>query len=181
MLVPVIDLEHRKWSYPASWTNHFEQYKAAGWIEYWSRAWCRVEAMLAAVKPVVNHAARAKLFRGAMGNAIAAGRRPWAVYGTKEQEEGYAPIFLPPLANSHFDKYAPSKGSLTKEEDRDLVVKLEAVARKDVVPIEVGYVGEKKDGKAHGRGTMRYASGRVYEGEYVEDLPILLYCTTPMY
>ena len=152
VLVPVIDHNHREWSYPARWSNHFEQYKAAGWTEYWDRAWCRVEAMLAAVKPVVDHAERATLFRGAMGNAIAAGRRPWALFGTKEQEERKPPIFLPPLANSTFDTYKPSKGSLTKETDRGLIETLEADARKDVVPIEVGYVGEKKDGTKHGKG-----------------------------
>ncbi|MEC7233350.1 MAG: hypothetical protein VXW31_10435, partial [Planctomycetota bacterium] len=168
VLVPVIDHNHREWSYPATWSNHFEQYKAAGWTEYWSRAWCRVEAMLAAVKPVVDHAERATLFRGAMGNAIAAGRRPWALFGTKEQEERRPPLFLPPLANSTFDKYKPSKGRLTKETDRGLIETLEADARKDVVPIEVGYVGEKKDGKAHGRGKKQYDNGDVYEGEWKE-------------
>ena len=151
VLVPVIDHNHREWSIPAAWSNEFEEYKAAGWTEYWGRAWCRVEAMLAAVKPVVDHAERATLFRGAMGNAIAAGRRPWALFGTKEQEELVPPLFLPPLANSTFDKYSP-QGELTKETDRGLIETLEADARKDVVPIEVGYVGEEKDGKPHGRG-----------------------------
>ena len=55
--------------------------------------------------------------------AIAAGRRPMVLFGTKEQEENRTPLFLPPLLNSTFDKYAPEAGALTKEDDRVAVLR----------------------------------------------------------
>ena len=64
------------------WKDYFAQYKAAGWQEYWSRGWCRVEAMLAAVKAV--KAGRAALFGGALRTSLLAGRRPHVLFGTKE-------------------------------------------------------------------------------------------------
>ena len=35
--------------------------------------------------------------------------------------------------------------------------------------VQEGYEGEKRDGKKHGRGTMRYPDGGVYEGEWKDN------------
>ena len=75
--------------------NWFEQYLAEGWKEYWSRGWCRIEAMCAAVKPVDE--GRAELFRGAVKVQLLAGHRPHVLSGTKELEETRPPLFLPRL------------------------------------------------------------------------------------
>ena len=56
MLTPVVDVDHQKWKRPQDQgkviTNWFDEYLAPGWKEYWSRGWCRVEAMLSAACPV---------------------------------------------------------------------------------------------------------------------------------
>ena len=71
MLSPVVDGGHAEWDYPVVWRDYFSEYQAAGWQEYWSRSWCRVEALLAAVQPVADPAARAALFRGSLSAALA--------------------------------------------------------------------------------------------------------------
>ena len=192
MLTPVVDVEHQKWKTPGQQgktvTNWFDQYLAPGWKEYWSRGWCRVEAMLAAVKPVA--AGRAELFRGAMRVHLLGGHRPHVLFGTKELEENRPVIFLPPLLHSMFEQFAPELGALTKEADRVAVRRLTEEARKDVVELVVGWVGEYrgegvgrgkrvladggvqegefKDGQLHGHGKMVLATGNVYEGQWKE-------------
>ena len=164
MLTPVVDVEHQKWAYPeGSVSNWFDQYLAPGWKEYWSRGWCRVEAMLAAVKPVA--AGRAELFRGAMRVHLLGGHRPHVLFGTKELERNAPVIFLPPLLHSMFEQFAPDKGALTKEDDRVAVQRLTVEARKDVVELVVGWVGEYR-GEGVGRGKYVHADGAVLEGEF---------------
>ena len=96
MLTPVVDVDHKQWKLPQEQgktvSNWFDEYLAPGWKEYWSQGWCRVEAMLAAVKPVA--AGRAELFRGAMKVHLLGGHRPHVLFGTKELEENRAVIFL---------------------------------------------------------------------------------------
>ena len=133
ILTPVVDVEHKKWDYPQGVSNWFVQYLAAGWKEYWSRGWCRVEAMCAAVKPVDE--GRAELFRGAVKVQLLAGHRPHVLFGTKELEgaNGGAPLFLPPLPHAMFEQqYAPERGQLTDEADRDAVRRLTEEARRGV-------------------------------------------------
>ena len=188
MLTPVVDVDHKTWAHPSTATNWFDQYLAPGWKEYWSRGWCRVEAMLAAVKPVA--AGRAELFRGAMKVHLLGGHRPHVLFGTKELEENAPVIFLPPLLHSKFEQYKPELGALTKDTDRVAVQRLTVEARKDVVELVVGWVGEYrgegvgrgkqvfadgggwegefKDGKLHGHGKQVWAWGDVYEGQWKE-------------
>lgn len=191
LITPIIDPDHSQWDYPELWSDYFAEYCASGWQEYWSRGWCRVEAMIAAVRPVAD--GRAALYRGAMAAALDAGRRPHLLFGAKEQVGPQntgrrPPLFLPPLLNSMFDKYAPEDGALTKESDRVAVRKLSEEARWLVKEQVVGYVGEyqgkgdghgryhfvtgdwydgqMREGVNHGKGKMCFATGDVYEGEY---------------
>ena len=189
VLTPVVDPEHARWAYPpGDWKDPFAQYLAPGWQEYWKRGWCRVEAMLAAVKPVTE--GRAALFRGAMSAALQAHRRPHALFGTKELEGRLAPFFMPPLLHAHFETYAPERGKLTKASDRAAVTKLSDEARGELVELQLGFVGEYqgdgdgegrhhgadgsvfegqfKRGKPHGRGRSTSADGGVYDGEWVD-------------
>ena len=159
MLTPVVDVDHASWEYPemsprgrvqgVSPDDLFAQYQAAGWQEYWSRGWCRVEAMAAAVKPVA--VGRAELFCGSLQVAMLAQRRPHVLFGTKELEQERSPYFLPPLLHSAFDQFAPEKGSLTKESDRAAVRWLTEEARKDIKEL-VGGVGGRLGGRSPGRG-----------------------------
>ena len=84
LLTPVADSDHASWKLPISFNNAFEDYQAPAWREYWRRAWCRVEAFLAAVVPVESYQERARLFRGGMNVALSAGRRP-QVHGAPSQ------------------------------------------------------------------------------------------------
>ena len=165
MLTPVVDVDHKQWAIDAStWSgNWFDEYLAPGWKEYWSRGWCRVEAMLAAVKPVA--AGRAELFRGAMKVHLLGGHRPHVLFGTKELETNHPVIFLPPLLHSKFEQYKPELGALTKDTDRVAVQRLTVEARKDVVELVVGWVGEYR-GEGVGRGKLVYPDGSVDEGEF---------------
>ena len=191
LITPIIDPEHASWEYPALWADYFAEYCASGWQEYWSRGWCRVEAMIAAVRPVAD--GRAALYRGAMAAALEKGRRPHLLFGAKEQVGPQhtgrrPPLFLPPLLNSTFDRYAPEDGALTKEADRVAVRNLSEEARRLVKEQPVGFVGEyqgkgdghgcynfvtgdwyegqMREGINHGKGRMCWATGDVYEGEY---------------
>jgi hypothetical protein len=191
MLTPVVDGGHAEWAYPVVWRDYFSEYQAAGWQEYWSRSWCRVEALLAAVQPVADPAARAALFRGSLSAALAVGRRPHVLFGSKEVSSGRTPLFLPPLLATHYETYAPERGELTVESDRAVVAALTAEMRKAIVPLQPGWRGEYRgegagdgfftyddgdtyegqflDGKKHGRGRYVEACGNIYEGPYLHD------------
>lgn len=151
MLTPVIDQGHEVWTRPPTWTDVFQEYGAAAWHEYWTRAWCRVEAMLAAVRPPTSDQnKRALLFRGALAAAISRGRRPHILFGSKELDLSFPPVFLPPLLNATFQRYKPEQGDLTCEEDRQTIGQLTREARaliKDVVPGWKGVYRGEGDGK----------------------------------
>ena len=166
VVTPIVDVDHASWEAPATWTDYFVQYKAEGWQEYLGRGWCRLEAMLATVKPVAK--GRAELFRGAMKASLVKELRPHVVFGTKELEESKAPIFLPPrqqLLHSAFDKNRADEGKLTIESDREVVRMLAEDARKDVKQVVVGWHGKYK-GKGIGRGKIVYQTGDYAEGKF---------------
>ena len=54
LITPVVDRNHESWSLPQSIKNAILEYKAAAWQDYWLRAWCRVEAFLGSVSPLVE-------------------------------------------------------------------------------------------------------------------------------
>merc|ERR1719240_2254396 len=113
MLTPIVDPSHEKWKLAVGSPDIFATYGADAWQEYWRRAWCRVEAMFAAVIPVPKK--RAKRFNTVLRHALTLSRRPHFLFGTKELDIFRPPKSVPPLLNSHFDAYAPEKGELTNE------------------------------------------------------------------
>jgi len=121
LLTPIVDEDHKSWSLPLTFQNAIDDYKAVAWQEYWKRAWCRVEAYLAAAVPVEASKVRAKSYRGGLRAGLEAGRRPHCIFGTKELEKGGPPVFLPPMVNATYEKYLPAKGQLTSEADRPVV------------------------------------------------------------
>ena len=114
--------------------------------------------------------------------------RPHFIYGSTELRTNRQPLLLPRLQNSQFAQYDPRNGKFTFERDVSTINALtEALIPKirnqkagwhgplddSGRPTGVGilvfdsgsvYEGEMKDGKCHGRGKMRLASGAVYEG-----------------
>ena len=171
LLTPIVDERHASWQYPTTLEagGWFMAYKAVAWQEYWRRAWCRVEAMLGAAYPVDNHEDRAALFRGGLHSALLAGRRPHLLYGTKEQAEGRAPIFLPPLLHATFEAYRPEDGQLTMPgQDRPTIDALSSRARECWPRLDVGFVAgyAYTGGDGGGVGRCVFADGGVYEGEW---------------
>jgi len=193
IFTPVVDPHHASWQYPPAVRSWLREYQAAPFLDYLSRGWCRVEMMTGSVF-AVDDVSRAGLFRGAMQNALAAARRPHALFGTKELEERRSIVFLPPLLNSTFEEFAPEAGSFTVDADRETVKAMSQRARGMMVPLKLGfdarlpYVGGKGGGRGryvypdgstyegqwraeqkHGRGVYRSVTGDVYEGEYAAD------------
>mmetsp|Transcript_59587 Transcript_59587/g.141783 ORF Transcript_59587/g.141783 Transcript_59587/m.141783 type:complete len:461 (+) Transcript_59587:135-1517(+) len=166
MLTPIVDPEHGKWEQ----VDHdlFQGYLAPAWKEYWGRAWCRTEALLAATAPLHDGTRRAEIFgHGALYKALQAGRRPHFLYGTKELHMDRPPKSLPPLMNSFFQQYSPETGLLTKESDRVLIQTITRNARKNAVDQKEMYEGGVDDqGLKHGNGTHTCPDGSVYVGQF---------------
>jgi len=170
LITPVVDRNHESWSLPQSIKNAILEYKAAAWQDYWLRAWCRVEAFLGSVSPLVeDHGAssRSSHFQAGLHAAFAAGRRGHVIFGTKELEEKRMPLFLPPLLFKHYKEHMPSKGTLTKEEDRKFIQSLEVRSQCYLNHALVGYKGARNASKQrHGRGIEIFENGDVYDGQW---------------
>ena len=197
MVIPVVDPAWEKWhrnltELPDD-VGWLANYKAANFVEYLERGWCRMELMAASLI-MRSHQRRARLFHGVCSKCLARGITTIKIFGTREVARNDRPQNLPPLAHSIFDSYKPSEGKVTNQADVDLINGMEADARLYFMPIEVGwdkgyaytggafagvgrivydngasYEGECRDGKKHGWGTNIYASGEVYEGEWEDD------------
>ncbi len=164
VLTPVVDPGHASWELQPTTAGWLDDYKAEAWREYWSRAWCRVEAMLGAAYPVTDAEQRAALFRGGLRTALLAGRRPHLLYGSKEVAENKPPKFLPPLLHGTFAKYKPEDGALTKpEQDKPTIVELSRKAREQWPELKVGFdpAYEYRGGAGGGRGTKVVGDGSV--------------------
>lgn len=150
----------------------FAGYQAEAWQEYWSRGWCRVEALMASTVPVLDGENRAEVFnRGALSSALKSGRRPHFVFGTKEFETSRPPRSLPPLLNSHLDTYAPEKGEVTQDADLQVILNLSNSARAMFRPVIETFRGESdEDGRPHGFGIYSWPDGSVYDGFFEHGL-----------
>jgi hypothetical protein len=169
LLTPVVDPDHETWSIPPRWEDVFDEYRAEEWRAYWTRAWCRLEVMLAATLPVRGSGSRLSEFKsGVLRNALGVGRRPHVLFGSKELALGTGPLFLPPLLHRHLELYAPEKGSMTVARDKAIISRICLKAKRFVEPAEdERYEGQlSPDGQAQGRGRKFWGSGKVYEGEF---------------
>jgi len=106
-------------------------YQSAGWLDYLSRAWCRLEMMIGAAFPVDDHESKGLHFRGHVRGELLAGRRPHMIFGTKEAQprNDHGLLFLPPPTPSAFEMYQPTAGMLTNENDKPVIRSLECLAR----------------------------------------------------
>jgi len=193
IFTPVVDPGYTRWSYPSQVFSWLRDYQSPPFLDYLQRGWCRVEMMTASVF-AIEDPRRARLFRGAMQNALSAGRRPHAIFGTKELQELRSMVFLPPLLNSTFEEFAPEHGSFTVAEDKETVLEMSNRARQMMTELKVGfqdgfpytggpgagrgefvyadgsrYKGEFRAERKHGRGVFKSASGDTYDGEYKND------------
>eukprot|EP00873_Tetraselmis_striata_P037926 jgi/Tetstr1/458190/TSEL_044681.t1 len=194
ILTPVYDPSHARWSYPALWTNYYEEYMAPGWIgdrnAYWERPWCRIEATFAAVTPQAGDDAWKRKVRALQGKPLgamlAAGRRPHVLFGTKEQVERWPLIFLPPMLHEQLDLYSATRvmSNLTSAADADVICMYVEEAKQSQPLLEVGlvelgggrvketlpngnvYEGGWQNDVRHGHGKCTYANGNTYEGEW---------------
>jgi hypothetical protein len=142
----------------------FDAYGARAWRDYWTRAWCRLEAFLAATLPPAEGAGRC------FTSAALVGRRPHLLYGTLEAA---APSrgkiwVLPSLSGAWLAKYHPAEGGLTKEADRSAVAALLQRHEDAVAAVGGGvYEGEADaEGRPHGRGRETLPDYTVYEGAF---------------
>lgn len=181
IFTPVVDHKHASWSFPASVTNFFDQYRAPLWNEgphaYLNRGWCRVEMLYAANIPVQKNenpdVERHTMFEAGLAYHCSKNRRPHFLYGTKEYEGvEVAPLILPPLQHSYLTNYHPLQGNLSVASDMQHIETLIAELQPylDANEITVGYQGDYNDeGEKHGFGLYVWEDGDEFEGEYKND------------
>ena len=176
VVTPVVDPDPASWQTPGEKgemvSDWFVEYAAPAWYEYLTRAWCRVEMMIASNRPVLD-VSRASLFRGGLQSAIAAKRRPHVLFGHKELTMSKPPIFLPAMLHSTFDEYAPEKGSLTNESDRTVVDQLSNEVRAEMVVLTTGFDKSGKypysGGPGAGFGKLTWPNGRWCEADWYDE------------
>ena len=179
ILTPIHDFQPESWNLVATKEGLFHDYQAQGWNvtdhSYLNRGWCRLEMFYAsAIPPAEQSIHKAKLyFEHGLQASILTGRRPHLLYGTKESMSNMNPRQLPPLHNSYFDKYHPSKGKLSVASDTtkitELVNELLPYLSEDNLNIKKQYVGERQNGLREGIGNCYYPDGGVYEGAWMND------------
>jgi hypothetical protein len=157
--------------------NWYDDYLAAAWNEgpysYTQRGWCRVEMFYAANIPVIDDRLRAeRCFQHGFKVHVLNGVRPHLLYGTSESKRLTAPIILPPMQNSFYDKLDPLKGNLTVPSDRAKIEELYESLRPYFKTVsKVGYEGSRdSNGKMSGKGIYRFDDGGVYDGEFLDGL-----------
>jgi hypothetical protein len=188
LLTPIYDENHASWIMPTS-GSLFEIYQSTGWrgtdYSYVNRGWCRVEMFYGANIPLKEDSSeRKEKMKAGLLYHRSEGRRPHFLYGSKDVLQG-APRALEPLQNSVFEKYHPSNGHLTISSDRNKVLQLIKELEPYMKRVEVGYVGETKDNKPHGKGKYTYPGGSMYEGEWKDNMKhgngIYTYATGDVY
>lgn len=97
------------------------------------------------------------------------GRRPHILYGSKDQAMRQMPRILPPLQNSWFERYHPTKGNVTNPADMTLITGFVEALLPLMTFVKAGYHGAKKKGKKHGKGKYLYSDGSSYDGEWKSD------------
>jgi hypothetical protein len=173
LLTPIYDENHAAWTLSRSGNGLFEDYESTGWkgtdYSYVNRGWCRVEMFYGANIPLKEDSPeRKEKMKGVLLFQRSEGRRPHFLYGSKESKL-LVPRLLEPLQTRSFEKYHPSDGHFTVTSDREKIIQLVTDLEPYMKRVEEGYVGERKDGKMHGKGKYTYADGNVYEGKWKDD------------
>jgi hypothetical protein len=174
LFTPIFDKDHEQWQFPAAIYNYYDDYLSSVWngqqFSYMNRGWCRIEMFYAVNVPLLkNSLSREAKFKAGLAYHRSQGRRPHLLYGNKEVVERRNPHVLPPLQNSYYEKYSPIEGFVSIETDKETITRLVKELEPFMKKADVGYEGEYKDGKYHGKGKYTYVDGSVYEGEWEVD------------
>eukprot|EP00602_Paraphysomonas_sp_CaronLab_P002492 CAMPEP_0185038210 /NCGR_PEP_ID=MMETSP1103-20130426/33600_1 /TAXON_ID=36769 /ORGANISM="Paraphysomonas bandaiensis, Strain Caron Lab Isolate" /LENGTH=361 /DNA_ID=CAMNT_0027576541 /DNA_START=537 /DNA_END=1619 /DNA_ORIENTATION=+ len=172
LFTPLVDSDG-SWIYEPSSFGPIVDYKAAcfrdGSVGYLNRAWCRLEMFYASCVPLKNTLMRDDVARN-MKVAILDGRRPHFLYGSKESVDDLDLIEMLPLELTHFSRFDPQRGYLTRSTDEPLIAEL---VQDELLPllsrVRPGYRGTRNHlMQKHGRGRCVEESGDIYDGEYYE-------------
>jgi hypothetical protein len=171
LFTPIFDKDHEQWKLPSADSNIYDDYLSSAWngqqFSYLNRGWCRIEMFYAVNVPLLEDSSdRYAKFTAGLAYHRSQGRRPHILYGNKEVVERRNPIVLPPLQNSYYDRYNPIEGFVSVEKDKETISRLIKELEPFMKKAKVGYEGEYKDGKRHGKGKLTYSSAEVYEGEW---------------
>ena len=175
ILTPIIDNEHNNWELRLTGAGLLKDYRASAWCNgpyaYLNRGWCRMEMLYAANVPlsssIPGEAPRTDKFSAGLYRQAMSGRRPHFLYGTKEQASDVDPLVLEPLQHSYLENFSPSKGSITKEDDREKIDHLMGELEKYIVRVNEVYEGSlDKQNRPHGIGRQIFSNGNEYDGEW---------------
>jgi hypothetical protein len=174
LFTPIFDKDHEHWQFPTLISNMYDDYLSSAWngqqFSYMNRGWCRVEMFYAVNVPLLEDSSGRKAkFTAGLAYHRSQGRRPHLLYGNKEVVDLGNPHVLPPLQNSYYEKYSPIEGFVSFEKDKETINRLVKELEPFMKKVKVGYEGEYKDGKKHGKGKYTFACGDVYEGEWKDD------------
>jgi len=139
----------------------FRKYKTLS--QYVSRGWCRLEMFLGTNCPMPESGFN---YFDAVGVASRSDR-PHLLFGDHQAVRTELPEVAPRVLNSIFKHIHPARGGVTVESDR---VALNSLVNLFDVEFDAtdSYEGHvDNEGKPHGRGKMIYATGAVYEGDWV--------------
>jgi hypothetical protein len=154
--------------FPDVLNDYYKDYSLAAWnaprFGYTSRGWCRVEMFYASNIPYDPGADRLPSLRHGLHHHASQGRRAHLLFGSLEASQGRLPLILPPLQNSYYENLDPAQGHVTVESDKLKIKELVEALAPYMHRTEAGYDGDIVDGKRHGHGTYRYATGNTYEG-----------------
>jgi len=200
MFTPIVD--NTIWDYKSTSAGPFADYQAAAWkaekFGYLNRGWCRTEMLYASNIPLSEIAQRkCSKFANGLRVSYQNNRRPHYLFGTREDRLIINPTQLPPLQNSFFTEYHPSKGTVTVESDVQKIEQLVNELLPHMTFAKEAYVGDYEmfpmtesdslkqmetsdsvEGTSaatgtrkmrHGRGTMEFENGEVYSGEWQHD------------
>lgn len=173
-------------------SHSFKDYAANAWlasdIGYIHRAWCRLEMLYAANIPIETCPERISIFAKQLRTSHQNRVRPHFVYGFTESKQNIPPVILPPLMNTSFQELDPRQGQVSIARDMDLIHKYVEKLLPMMEFHEVGwkgevdeegkytgfgvctyengtqYEGEMKEGRYHGQGTLKFATGNIYTG-----------------
>lgn len=150
--------------------NMYEDYHVSTWDGpegYLNNAWTRAEMFYSSNLPVYSNPARASKFRLGLKHHVGNGTRCHLLFGASQVIANQIPVVLPPLSNAYLTRLSPINGRLTNEaRDRPRIAQLMG-SLNTLSSIREEYSGEyNAEGKYHGKGMFKYASGDVYDGEW---------------
>lgn len=199
MFTPIVD--STVWDYRSTPAGPYADYHATAWnaekFGYLNRGWCRTEMLYASNIPLSEIAQRkCEKFSNGLRVAYQNNRRPHYLFGTREDRLIINPTQLPPLQNSFFTEYHPSKGTVTVESDVQKIDQLVNELLPHMTFAKEAYVGDYAEISVgdsnpnenttnslptetlspettrkvrHGRGTMTFENGEVYSGQWLND------------